>query len=1038
MHRLFDILKTNFDIKGAFSRTQATQQIGAIEKEFSCALLSGTDDCICFQCPEASADTVWVLELDELHNKEGQPFSYKILVNDTPVYLRTMEPVSSTLCPCFVKLKLQPGDFITICNNADRPVCFADIFLHSDLKAIEEIYQEPMEIGLCFPRFTYTDREADLALMEKIRDDFSDMTHFTIAIGVEIKYMLQNDANLREQFQYILGLAAQAQVNLIFNFNTWWDGTPDGRDGKGGYFGDMEYQQVVYDPLTGKKLLSIPNIWGNTPWYTMNHEHLNRVRKERLACTLDILGDERARLQLREDRTPNVRLFIDNEPTYWAEFAYTASPESGGDFNEHCIAAAAKDGVDLEPRGDLTHEQKEWLVHNLCTYMTDISRAYQTHTAKEYATVRDGSTAYTNHYLAENTFTHIMSYSKYPYADGGHLHYEEHVNPWTRLGVESNGFQDERVLSYINATGRYAQVNAERCCYNTSDFHQQFYAHGAVCDIIFNYYYDTDKEQLHALDNLQDLTMPEPVYGTPVMSWRGYDETITGGTIIEMQNMTVAPLRERRVLRPATLGRGSITFTIGQCSDYPHGGWVELTGLIRPDNGKLRLSLGTAPDSFPVVMDLPENDVDYLEIPMQIPLAKVLESCSHESAADSNPRGDQTLILRLDFENLFYDDWAQMNGIWKIRSVAAFPGLREKETPGSSPSAVLPLKLLEARALALMVSYRTDCRRLAEQASLRYTADSSGERGVSSINYKALYNHLMHEISVAHTDRFLICGQGYLEKYGLHVDSGNTPVSLILEQCADGLLATLSGVPGSRLEIRAEEQVLQVKQFANCFKISRGRGGACPNFVALTIPEEASAPHHYIGTFLGYDREKQQIKVTTHDTASWHWQAFMHFSCNADVPVSMVPSPLAGNMLEHISTNPYTPAAIKNARIEEAPTVFSLQPGDGIQLTISGNTVTDIQAVRGIARGRIVDIVPVSMSAPMHNAFLTIETAPGIQATFELGMKTHLNYKRAHAENPLLAGELDLELKKNCIVLISFEPETIKENCYRALEVTLM
>ena len=78
------------------------------------------------------------------------------------------------------------------------------------------------------------------------------------------------------------------------------------------------------------------------------------------------------------------------------------------------------------------------------------------------------------------------------------------------------------------------------------------------------------------------------------------------------------------------------------------------------------------------------------------------------------------------------------------------------------------------------------------------------------------------------------------------------------------------------------------------------------------------------------------------------------------------------------------------------------------------------------------------MSAPMHNAFLTIETAPGIQATFELGMKTHLNYKRAHAENPLLAGELDLELKKNCIVLISFEPETIKENCYRALEVTLM
>ena len=56
-----------------------------------------------------------------------------------------------------------------------------------------------------------------------------------------------------------------------------------------------------------------------------------------------------------------------------------------------------------------------------------------------------------------------------------------------------------------------------------------------------------------------------------------------------------------------------------------------------------------------------------------------------------------------------------------------------------------------------------------------------------------------------------------------------------------------------------------------------------------------------------------------------------------------------------------------------------------------------------------------------------------MSATFLL---CHLNYDRAHAANPLLAGELDLELRKNNIVLVSFEPEKAEGRYYRALEIT--
>ena len=1035
MHKQFDILKTDSNISGIFRQIQAAQVIGSIKKDWPCILLSGENDFIRFVCPENSDSDVWVLELDELHQKVDQPFSYQILINDAPAYLRTMEPESDTLCPCFVKLRLQAGDSITIRSNAAAPIRFTDIFLHSDLKAIQASYDEPMEIGLCFPRFTYSDHSADLALMCKIRDDFADLKHFTIAIGVEVKYMLLSDVQLKDQFDYIINLAARAGVNLIFNFNSWWDGTPDGRDGKGGYFSDMEYQQVVYDSRTGKKLLSIPNLWRNTPWYTMNHDHLNMVRKKRLACTLDILGQKTAKLRCENNRIPNIRLFIDNEPTYWAEFAYTASPESGGDFNEHCIAAAAKDGVDLEPHGSLTHEQKEWLVHNHCTYMTDLSEAYHTQTSREYGVVTAGHTIYTNHYLAENTFTHIMPYTGYPYADGGHLRYEEHVNPWVRLGVECNGFQDERVLSYMNATGRYAQVNAERCCYVTSDFHQQFYAHGAVCDIIFNYFYDADRQDLHALDDLDDLVMPQLTYGTPVMSWRGYDGALTGGQIIAKQNMEIAPLRERRVLRPANLGKGFITFSIGNISDYPHGGWLELTGLIRPANGKVTLSVGTASDSFSLVMELPDRDVDYLEIPLRVPLTEVL-------AVNSDLQTDLTLYMRLDFENLYYDDWAQMNGIWKIRSVAAFPDLKDASALLPAQPSALPLTLREARALSLMVSYRTDCNRLMKDDSL--SEHDHLIHDVSAADFKTLYGQLMHEISVKNTDKFVICGDGFLEKYDLHVASGSSTITLTLEQQNGNISATLSGAAGSQLTLRAKASALQAEQIgSNRYKLTKSstvaeNPPAAEQTVTLTVAEPPCVPGSFTGTFLGYDREHQQIKVTTHDTPSRNWQSSMQFVCEESVPVTLTASPLAGDMLKHISSNPYTPAALRNAKLEDNPSVSSLSKGDAVIMTMLGEKVTEIRAVRGIARGKIVDIVPISLSAPMHNAFLTIETAPGIRATFELGMKTHLNYKRAHAENPLLAGDLDLELKKDCIVLVSFEPESVKDNCYRALEVTLV
>ena len=191
-----------------------------------------------------------------------------------------------------------------------------------------------------------------------------------------------------------------------------------------------------------------------------------------------------------------------------------------------------------------------------------------------------------------------------------------------------------------------------------------------------------------------------------------------------------------------------------------------------------------------------------------------------------------------------------------------------------------------------------------------------------------------------------------------------------------------------------------------------------------------------MGTFLSYDPEKKLLRFTSHDLDALGCQPHRDAPCPEDVPVSIVPSEIAGDMLDHIFLNPYTPAAIRNARIDPNPTAASLNPGDKITLTLENGVIRRVEAIRGLARGRIVSVTPASLSAPMHNAFLTLETAPGKQYTFELGMATKLNYVYAPAPYAALCGESDLALEPGSIFLVSFEAEQYQNRPFRATEIT--
>ena len=945
MHKQFDLFPSLSIPSSRFQQVSGHIRVGDIRETRDCLQLTAAGDCVCFDLPllpGEGASPRFILELAELHCKEDSAFAYEILSGGRRLALRTMEPLSSNLCPYFLILRetdLQTGS-ICIRNISGTPLRFSAAYLHCDSEGIVTEYCDPMEIGMCFPTLTYRDYDKDLALFRQMHQDTCNWKHFTFGAGIEVKYMNLSDDEIRQQLQYVFQLAGDAGIHLIFNFNSWWDGTPTCRDGRGGYLTDAEYQQVVYNPLDGSKSLSIPNIWKNTPWLTMNHPHLNQVRKIRLSHAMELLSRTKAEYLASHGSVPGVKVFIDNEPTYWSQFAYCQSPECGGDFNAYAIGAAARDGVDLTPSGRLSTKQREWLLQNLSAYISDLAESYHQFATEEYGVNRDGNIIYGDHTLAENIYTHIFPHSGYPFADDRHLHYEEHVTKHARLGIEAAGYQDERTLFYASAAGRWGQVNAERCCYTDPGFHHQIYAHGAACDIIFNYFYDQDIAHFHQLDKLEDIPCGEQIFGRTVMHFCPYTKPLTDPSVVCLENMEIAPLRERWVLRPKQLGQGSITFCLRSTDQYPHGGWLELLGLIRPDNGTVRIDAGYAPDALMPLTVLPDNDADHQRIPIKFSLRDLLTQPGRE------------LYLRIQMEMKYYDDWAQMNAIWDVRAVAAFDDQR----------VIVPaMTLREHRAMALLQAYRLDCRRL----QMRFPEADSPEIQalIAEGRYKVGYEALMHNISIKHTQRF--------------VDS-----------------------------------------------------------TVLCSETHENLPPIIVGTFLNYDPDTKQLRYHTHDARISQYQDHLHLDCPADVPVTIVPSKIAGDMLSHISTNPYTPAAIVNARIPDSPTILSLRRGDAITISLQGNMAKKIDAIRGLARGKVAAIESMSLSAPMHNACLTLETAPGKLHRFELGMNTRLNYLKAPAPFAMLCGDSTLGLEIGSIVLVSFEPETVGDRPLRAMEIT--
>lgn len=880
-----------------------------------------------------------LLELRELHQREDPVFAYSVEWEGNPLYFRDYEPFADAPSSVFIHLpRPVSGETVRLCIRPETGIIRftgAALYSPSALNSPEE----PMLLGFFTPRLT--GGEEDDRTLAEIREAMASCRHLRPMVSFELAYMNRCDQEITATVTRWLRLCRKEGLPVFINLNTWWGGTPCGPDGRGGYFGDMEYQQVVYDPNTGERRLTVPNMWSNTPWYTMNNENLNHVRQQRLRRCVQLIRQAIAREG--NETGPPVGLFLDNEPTYWAAFAYTDNADTGGDVSLSLLQAAQRDGVTFPEKGPWGDQQRQWLLDNLTAYIHELAAACLEETGKETVLVRDGEMLCADRMLAEHTYTHVFPFASYPYMDVRHPQWETHVTPAARLGLEGSTWDDPRILDYAIGFGHLANVNAERACYRDPSFHCLYYMYGADASIIFNYRPE-DPIQMQQVDRLlEEMTAPDRDYPLPLLSLDVFRDGLEHPAVVRTERLAVRNYRQRRVLQPEEPGCGRLVLDAGEAERYGDVLTLELWAFVHPENGGIQVLLGSSPEKLEPVCQLTphanEGDSFLTDLPLQ------------------SYRPDQRVYLGLAItSNTFETDWSLLNYIWRIRLMR-----RHSARAGHTDGFVFTA--FQKRRLSRLVMERANYRRL--QGACPSHLREVGSAQTAAGRYREAC--LLLKRAWKHQDsEYLLTDEGPLGDSGMYARTAQEIV-LSLEQRKDSTTwLKAEGVPGTIFCVKGV--TAQEKQ--DGWLLRPGKEAT------LLIPEKTDIMLE--GRFRGL--RGNCLRIQSQELERFHFQPYL------DVPLAEEAQLLVRNEDE---------SAFRSSCRQELPA------GSLVQVKCRGGKIWQAWFTAGSCCGYVFDIQPLSFLPEARNGRLILDTKKG-QRVFELGPDCRLAFSNAPAGRLLL------------------------------------
>lgn len=606
--------KYEMQAQGQFRIGELQTALGQLCPSFRYFELNGKGSSMSFELSDVTAEHEVILEIKEVHDRTDRPFAYWIQVDGKPAYYRTYAPCCDGANHFFVRLK---GPFngqdihITFLSDDDRIIRFSGIYVYCDgLQLAEtEKVDSPMLLGLFSPGLS-GDEQEDIRRLNECRDTFAP---YPVLCGWDIFYIRMTREALHNQLDYILHLSDVTGIPMSFDLNSWWSGTPVGMDGLGGNFRDLDYHQVVYDPVNatgyGVYQLTTPNYWRNLPWLTMNNEHYNRARQERLRDAAEHLKMRIAEYRAAGRELPITVIFTENEPDYWHYGAWHDSADGIVGIEPCAVKAAAKDGVKLDPEKGADKPQRDWMWKNLTDYIIGVGDAIADGIGHDVTVVKDGKYSEPDDLLSEHSYTHATTgESNHPYTEGKHSMWETHVINSLRLGYQGGVTAgDPRPLEYATCYGRLAGVNKEQLKESAYDILPYSYLFGADFQTIFNY--------KHCVESLKNAPKPQDYANTPVPTLTynkqlmRYDFDSNGcltpnEVLIAIDNMCYATARGSLAVRGSDDNpSGSMIFRIHSDTGFTDGLITEWRATVNNGTTDI-LELGYSPDSFTIREEL--------------------------------------------------------------------------------------------------------------------------------------------------------------------------------------------------------------------------------------------------------------------------------------------------------------------------------------------------------------------------------------------------------------------------------------------------
>ena len=990
--------------KGKVQQENLSTEIGDLKQSYSVRTLIGTgaELSVTFERP-AHAESL-VLEVQEIHSRRPSAFGYMVNLNGEALYFRTYEELGAGPNHYFVDIPATISATtlkVTFQNTGDWPFSLGSLWLHADFFETTALTEDIYRPLVLFGKFKKPSQ------------------HNFKSLAPQGELLLTNYGNkpyaqTRDEVRKKLEDSAQTgrPVEIILN-GASWGGAPSGPDGVGGYFTDGRYSMLSYNRVVDRFVPSWPNMWASTFWATVRDPHMNAIMKSRFLQGLSEVPNFLAFQSARG--TPAQPIFVQE-----------LGPPMG-EVTESTIRAAAREGIQLDPKKGLGEKERLWLYRDSVKLWQEYAQWSAEAFPRDAVVVDAGKLLLPKAQTSENIYAHTIFGAEGPMKDrrwfGGQ------TGMVNCLWASGEMFWDKFSLyDYIRANGKLAFVNLESTILK-GDYSPLWNHYG--CGFQFVTFLNDSEESLkyiEAVDGRESQPALAPAHCEPclleckygLLASLGPQEQIVSSVNLKTQQQSietadVISTARLQVVDCALPGQVTYRVTNGR-SPHKSGLTLELDGRISPGkSNRIEVQVGDSPDSLRTVRVLsdaqlpcPDHWTHFMTSKTSVDLGNEMlgkSECYLRFIINASTEPDAAFLLS-----------ARVTAKW-LRQSGQLSGQ--------------PFTLRQKRTLELWVQDRAVAKRLLEKYQLLGGNDEIAKQANQLFiqgRYRSAERLLNGEISQLLPARYVVRGHGKLGRYPIEVQLPNPAQMLLVTLVSVGpdgyefKLAAEQGNQPCQLTITPEKYVASwgLSQIGlNHYRYGVGGDGEkvvtkegkilVSLDVIPTPSKDSTLPQRLTARYLSGDR--RSIRVDLQNLELMNFAEALDLSVSKTVVVSR-----NAELLTKATTDPWP------------------QKYDLVKLSLNAmGEVETIEAIYGHDKGRIKAVYPPELVGGITTGGIELESG----ARYDFSHGTQFDTIAMHG--PFCAYEIGMltqALKPGHEVEIDYSPYADKGGRQRLTQIT--